>query len=86
MNIPDEAAKWYPPANPPTHDDWRQDALRSAFIAGAEWALREAADVVDNMRPEVGSHINVGPYRYARHVAFTEAADRIRALAEGEGK
>lgn len=98
MNIPDEVID-------PAYAAWRDDpilhegratepSLYEAFIAGAEWArkeaLREAAEAVrrnagDEDENGISEGVNNWPDAAARTYSFAthEAIEAIRALAEG---
>jgi hypothetical protein len=86
MQIPDEVIE----AVTGMHPEQREypDGVRKDFHSAAEWArkeaLREAVEAIGPMRPEVGTHINVGPYRQGRFDGLTAAMVKIRALAEGD--
>jgi len=70
VNIPDEAAKRYP----------TNVHMRNAFTAGAEWARKEALrEAADDFEHVVTSDDGTAWF-------YKEAADSLRALAEGEGQ
>lgn len=88
MNIPDEASARATRIYPEDYHRHMKSCYEQAFIAGAEWArreaLREAAKAAesDQFWDDRGDVLSSDEVSY--NTARREAAVAIRALAEGE--
>lgn len=57
-------------------------ALSTAAVRYRAEGINAAANVAENLRPEMGPHVNVNLYRQGRDDALGTAAHEIRALLD----